>query len=48
MLDTYLFNVLGYFKDKRVKKNVLLLAQLVILTGHLRIFSMSKDKARND
>ena len=48
MLDTYLFNVLGYFKDKRVKKNVLLLAQLVILTGHLRIFSMSKDKAQYD
>lgn len=48
MIKEYLSPLLPYFGDKRVKKNIEHLAGEIISQGHLRIYSMSKDKKEYD
>lgn len=44
MIIKYLSSLLTKYNDKRVKKNIILLINTVILSRTLRIYSMAKDK----
>ena len=48
MISDYLFSLLGYFIDIRVKKNIIELGSSIVTSGHLRLYSMSSDKKEYD
>jgi predicted RNA-binding protein associated with RNAse of E/G family len=48
MIKEYIKDLLLYFRDVRVKKNIEQIVETIIISRHLRVYSMATDKKEYD